>query len=178
MLIKFIPFLVISDDSEEAGTALTTLHSGVRPTMRPFYVLEQDEIISPPPVPVLDEGPHVPPDLTSTTASPPIFDPRLEEIETSDSDDDDDSIFGSDFGIGGENGTINVINQVIIASLWIWWKEVLGISLLTAVLLNIILMRPLMRAVRMQTIRDMIRYFRDLANRDQVECNCISLMLN
>lgn len=150
-----------SEDSgdDDTGTALTTLN-GIRPTMRPFYVLEHDEISS-------DSLEFV--DASTTTPTPP----RKDHATTTDSSDDDeeklegDSIFDR-FDFGGEDGPITVINQVFIASLWVWWKEVLGISLLTAVLLNIILMRPLMRAVRVQTIRDIIRYLREFVNKDQV----------
>jgi translation initiation factor 2-alpha kinase 3 len=65
-----------------------------------------------------------------------------------------------------EAGT-DAIVLIGLSTLWFWWKEVLGISLLTAVILNILLMRPLMRIVRRKTIGEMTLFFRNMMNREE-----------
>lgn len=95
-------------------------------------------------------------------------DPILETPNNTEHDDEDDS----DEDVDEEPHNIDFsegITQVIVMSLWYWWKEVLGISLLTAVLLNLILMKPIMRAVRSHTIVEMTDYFQNLWNRRKDE---------
>ncbi|CAL8122921.1 unnamed protein product [Orchesella dallaii] len=90
-----------------------------------------------------------------------VGDPLADPLDLD--EDDDDSRFDEELNpdINFDDG----ITQVIVMSLWFWWKEVLGISLLTAVLLNLILMKPIMRAVRGQAIREVTVYFQQLWNR-------------
>jgi len=153
----FLQFIVLLDSREE--TALTSL-APVGPALQRFYVFKKDEIPTTGPMPTSTESPLA----TVNPAS----------LESSDLIDEDEAFKLLQFD--EDDGPIEIINQVIIASLWYWWKEVLGISLLTAVLLNILLMKPLMRAVRMQTIRDMLRYFRNWKNPEhQVVFDCLFL---
>lgn len=85
--------------------------------------------------------------------------PNTTETDDDDDDDADSESEGNPDEVPPNLDFTEGITQVIVLSLWFWWKEVLGISLFTAVLLNLILMKPIMRAVRSATIREMTGYF-------------------
>lgn len=138
---------VMLDTRDE--TALSSI-APIAPTLRPFYVFEKDEISPPQVEENTTESPEV---NVQTTYAPDNVDKGVEAFKYPEFEEDD--------------GPIQIINHVIIASLWFWWKEVLGISLFTAVLLNILLMKPIIRAVRMQTIRDMFTFFNNWRNQEQ-----------
>ena len=38
--------------------------------------------------------------------------------------------------------------QIVFVSLWYWWKEVVLISMMTAVMMNVIITRPMINAMR------------------------------
>ena len=40
------------------------------------------------------------------------------------------------------------ITQIVVASLWYWWKEVIFISFVTAVMMNILITRPVIENIR------------------------------
>lgn len=131
-------------DGISGSTALSTINPAPNwvvfsptPNFRPIFVYDKDYVGE-----TILEGPN------ST---------ELDEEDSTTEDDIAEERPDLDYDDG--------ITQVIVMSLWFWWKEVLGISLLTAVLLNLILMKPIMRAVRGQTIREMTIYFQQLWNR-------------
>ena len=45
----------------------------------------------------------------------------------------------------GEEGTAT---QIVVASLWHWWKEVVFISFVTAIMMNILITRPVIENIR------------------------------
>lgn len=132
-------------DGISGSTALSTITPtpnwvtfAPTPNFRPIFIYDKDYVGE-----VTTEGPN------ST---------ELDDEDDDDSDENEEEDMPKlDFSEG--------ITQVLVMSLWYWWKEVLGISLLTAVLLNLILMKPIMRAVRSQTIHEMSGYFQQLWNR-------------
>jgi len=49
--------------------------------------------------------------------------------------------------------------DAVIKSVWHWWKEILGLSLFITVIFNIMFLRPIIRFVRTDTVREMMRSF-------------------
>ncbi|CAG7732579.1 unnamed protein product [Allacma fusca] len=108
-----------------------------QPEFNGFYVLEKDEM----------------------KTSLPAIEPRKENSADNVSGGEAEDLENVN-NFGFTEGAVQII-FVSLVSLWFWWKEVLGISLLTAVVLNLVLMRPVIRAVRTQTVREMWGFFRN-----------------
>ena len=50
--------------------------------------------------------------------------------------------------------------QVVFVSLWYWWKEVMIISFITALFMNVLITRPLLREMRLNFSRRLAHVLR------------------
>jgi hypothetical protein len=148
-IASHLVFKNIETCNDEGTTAITS-YTTPGPPVSPFFVFERDRIEflenSSDALVSIEEG------ATLNTEEEGID--TEEEAPTNDFDFDP---FDDEFK--EDEGPIEIIQQVIIGSVWYWWKEILGISLFTTVILNILILKPLIRSVRMETVREVLRSF-------------------